>query len=563
MPYNYPNNIPAWSKNLPKGAQKIAVSVFNAALTDGKSEDDARIAAWGAIKQKYKKVDDKWVKKSFSVKLDDYATDGNLPDDVAELPGSMPEVWKELYNRLVGKDISVPIARNHSWKVVKRYVYRAKNGKWHMKKLALPEKILGTVNVIKKRSAEMKVFTPGNENGLFQLIIPLDEKSLEVKDGKKFLKGVASANWIDREDDVMMPSFIKKMKDMAKSLPVFVDHQRDSDHLIGHVASVPETSDEIFISETELEKEWTEENPTGNKQVTTLLKRLPDIKFGYSIGGRFTKAVKRWRSDLSKYVREIYDGELYELSVVPVPALKGTDVQLITKNFGGDFFVDADEDQLYKEFPSDLVKDSKSIPYIADGISSDTELSESDLFWMDFSKAVDKYVSLSERQPKWSDIDKTSLPDSCFTHVSLDRSIRKYPYKYITKSGKQEIHLEGLDESYKKAKEDGDKISFKSLESVRDNLGLGEREYKYVDFRKLLVGTLTDAIDAKDARYRLYDVVDQYIYTVDDIIWGEMSFDEKAQDLTDLTAQLVSELSDLTDKMSKEVIIAVKNLSIE
>ena len=66
MPYSYPNNVPTWAKNLPQGAQKIAVEVFNAVLKETNNETQARQAAWAAIKRKYKKQGDKWVKKDYS-----------------------------------------------------------------------------------------------------------------------------------------------------------------------------------------------------------------------------------------------------------------------------------------------------------------------------------------------------------------------------------------------------------------------------------------------------------------------------------------------------------------
>lgn len=66
MPYSYPNDVPDYIKNLPVGAQKIFISVFNSTLKDGDSEDKARQAGWGAIKQKYKKVNGKWVKKNIN-----------------------------------------------------------------------------------------------------------------------------------------------------------------------------------------------------------------------------------------------------------------------------------------------------------------------------------------------------------------------------------------------------------------------------------------------------------------------------------------------------------------
>jgi len=56
MPYEFPKNIPTWAKNLPKGAQKIAVRTMNAVLKAGLSEDEARRAAWNNIKRLYQRL---------------------------------------------------------------------------------------------------------------------------------------------------------------------------------------------------------------------------------------------------------------------------------------------------------------------------------------------------------------------------------------------------------------------------------------------------------------------------------------------------------------------------
>lgn len=57
---NYPEQI----KNLPQGARTIWIRTFNSVYEETKDEDKARQAAWSAVKNKYKKVGDKWVKKS-------------------------------------------------------------------------------------------------------------------------------------------------------------------------------------------------------------------------------------------------------------------------------------------------------------------------------------------------------------------------------------------------------------------------------------------------------------------------------------------------------------------
>lgn len=64
MPFSLPDNIPDAIKNLPVGAQRIWVRIFNSVHADTKDEDKARIAAWAAVKNKYEKVNDEWRKKA-------------------------------------------------------------------------------------------------------------------------------------------------------------------------------------------------------------------------------------------------------------------------------------------------------------------------------------------------------------------------------------------------------------------------------------------------------------------------------------------------------------------
>lgn len=64
MPFSLPDNVPDTIKNIPVGAQRIWVKVFNSVHADTKDEDKARIAAWSAVKNKYEKVNDEWRKKA-------------------------------------------------------------------------------------------------------------------------------------------------------------------------------------------------------------------------------------------------------------------------------------------------------------------------------------------------------------------------------------------------------------------------------------------------------------------------------------------------------------------
>lgn len=62
--YSMPDNIPDYIKDLPEGAQRIFVDVFNAALDRGDDEDTARQAGWGAVKNVYEQRGEEWARKA-------------------------------------------------------------------------------------------------------------------------------------------------------------------------------------------------------------------------------------------------------------------------------------------------------------------------------------------------------------------------------------------------------------------------------------------------------------------------------------------------------------------
>ena len=74
MPYDTINELPERVRsNLPEGAQKIFKEAFNNAWDqysdpkkrrgDASQEEAANRVAWSAVKKKYEKKNDKWVKK--------------------------------------------------------------------------------------------------------------------------------------------------------------------------------------------------------------------------------------------------------------------------------------------------------------------------------------------------------------------------------------------------------------------------------------------------------------------------------------------------------------------
>ena len=68
MPYNK-DHPPDWLKNLPAGVQDIGIAVFNKVFAETADEEQARMAAWAAIKAKYKKEGDGWVEMKNIVEM--------------------------------------------------------------------------------------------------------------------------------------------------------------------------------------------------------------------------------------------------------------------------------------------------------------------------------------------------------------------------------------------------------------------------------------------------------------------------------------------------------------
>jgi hypothetical protein len=62
-PYT-PKHYPPQLKHLPAGARSLWIRTFNAVLTSTRDENQARQAAWHQVKNKYKKVGEKWVRKT-------------------------------------------------------------------------------------------------------------------------------------------------------------------------------------------------------------------------------------------------------------------------------------------------------------------------------------------------------------------------------------------------------------------------------------------------------------------------------------------------------------------
>ena len=69
-------------------------------------------------------------------------------------------------------------------------------------------------------------------------------------------------------------------------------------------------------------------------------------------------------------------------------------------------------------------------------------------------------------------------------------------------------------------------------------------------------------VDARKARYRLYDILDVFHFAIDNIIYSEMDVNDKIADIKELGDQLASEVKELSEIMSHEVMVTLKSLNL-
>lgn len=162
-----------------------------------------------------------------------------------------------------------------------------------------------------------------DEAGIFKTFILIKNRVIEkTVDGakKKYLIGEASNSKIDKDDERVAPEFLKKMSGYLTGLNVFIEHEHHIEKTVGIISNVEfiektATNEESLMVETELE------NEEDNIAVKSLLKKIENkIKIFYSIGGRITKAAKTFSDEAGRYIKELLDGEVYEVSLTALPA---------------------------------------------------------------------------------------------------------------------------------------------------------------------------------------------------------------------------------------------------
>lgn len=185
------------------------------------------------------------------------------------------------------------------------------------------------------------------DKGFFKTFIPLEtnkgkiqifEKDLGDGISKKFLRGTATNTLVDKEDERMSKNFVDKIKQSALGLNVFSEHNHSIDKTVGFVEDVGGDYNNVVV-DVALEDE------NENSIVKSILNKIKHgTKIGYSIGGRILKAKRTFDEDLKKWINEIEDGEIYEISLTAMPAGVGTWVEPIQKSLN-EYVVDVDIDK--------------------------------------------------------------------------------------------------------------------------------------------------------------------------------------------------------------------------
>jgi len=137
-------------------------------------------------------------------------------------------------------------------------------------------------------------------------------KELEVKaskDGRRIVRGYATTDDVDREYEVITKEAIEMSAlDLINSPTVFYEH-RHSDYPVGKVVDAIVTNGKMMI-EVEISK-------TADR-VWTLLQE--GILRAFSIGGRFLETKDVLNEELGKELTHITKMELFEVSIVGLPA---------------------------------------------------------------------------------------------------------------------------------------------------------------------------------------------------------------------------------------------------
>jgi len=256
-------------------------------------------------------------------------------------------IWKvderKKFKQNIGKAfvlnyISNKFDKDSVWKWLKKHCYRNDDGVWVYKSPSSKEKILKAVKPFLKDGG---IFVEKNLNQEFTAFIPLNVVHKDAKGQSRFLlqkqigenkdfyvSGVASNTSVDRDEERIGEDFIKSMKKDALGLPLLVNthYAKELDDTIGVIVK---TSGDKSTFEIEAKLEDGSENPNIRK---ILSKMEMGQQFGFSIGGRITKAYREFNKDLDKEIIVLAEGQLHHVLLTNQPANPTTFAEAVAKS---------------------------------------------------------------------------------------------------------------------------------------------------------------------------------------------------------------------------------------
>jgi HK97 family phage prohead protease len=189
-----------------------------------------------------------------------------------------------------------------------------------------------------------------NDDLKFAFFVPF-EKSKDEEN--VYFGGIASTTDVDRDGDMISEkALIKGADGLMKNSTVFFNHKHDQ-LAVGKVTKAWHEGGKLMVK-------FTPSKAEGVRDIITQINE--GILKSLSIGGKVLKAGNQWHDVLKKDVRVIEDIELYEVSVVGLPANPHASLMAnIAKAFGKTVVPDAE-----KEGGENMVEKPVEVPAISE-----------------------------------------------------------------------------------------------------------------------------------------------------------------------------------------------------
>lgn len=282
-------------------------------------------------------------------------------------------VWgkddRKKFKSIIGKAFVLNYINNNFdkdavWKFVKKYCFM-KDGVWNYKN-SKSKKILRTSILSYLKTGGIIVEEKLNKEFTAWIPLAVMNKAItngagrfckETAEGNPTLSGVASNTSVDRDEERVASTFIKKMQKTAVGLPIFINsHYPNSvDETIGVIKETGGDDNTFEIS-------GVMEKPDDNELVKKVMNKMElGIGYGFSVGGRVTKAFREFDEDLQKEVIVLADGDLHHVLLTNQPANADTFAEAVAKSVREETSKRENLDKIYEyKHSSRLAKDEVS-----------------------------------------------------------------------------------------------------------------------------------------------------------------------------------------------------------